>query len=118
VVVEDDMVQTGPVGDIVPQSQGRMVRSETYKYCLFEKGRDREELYDMEKDPLETRNLAREAACRPVVLEHRSLLRRFANETGDAKALAMLADDVAPNPFTPSDRAPGKKKKAKAPSAP
>ena len=102
VVVENDMVQTGPVGDLRPQTQGRMVRSERYKFCLFENGTRREELYDLEKDPHETTNLAREAAARPVLLEHRDLLRQFANKTHDAKALAMLANDIAPNPFTPS----------------
>jgi len=120
VVVENDMVQTGAVGDLRPQTQGRMVRSEKFKYCLFEKGVQREELYDLEKDPQETTNLAREAAARPVLLEHRDLLRQFANETSDTKTLAMLADGVAPNPFKPSG-VPGqdsagarKKKKGKA----
>jgi len=117
VVVENDMVQTGPVGDIRPQAQGRMVRSEKYKYCLFEKGVRREELYDLEKDPRETTNLAREADARAVLLEHRELLKQFAEQTRDAKALSMLADDVAPNPFTPSgpDQTPGDKKKTKEP---
>ena len=120
VVVENDMVQTGAVGDIHPQSQGRMVRSEQYKYCLFEKGIEREELYDLEKDPQETVNLAREAAARPVLLEHRDLLRQFANETNDTKALAMLANDIAPNPFTPSepDQTRSSRRKAKEPPTP
>jgi len=121
IVVENDMVQTGAVGDIRPQSQGRMVRSERYKYCLFEKGAQREELYDLEKDPLETVSLARDAAARPVLLEHRALLRQFAEENHDATALAMLANDIAPNPFTSADapaQTRGGKKNAKEPAAP
>jgi choline-sulfatase len=120
-VVENDMVQTGAVGDLRPQTQGRMVRSDRYKYCLFEKGVQREELYDLEKDLLETVNLARDAAARPVLLEHRALLRQFAEENHDATALAMLANDVAPNPFTPADapaQTRGGKRKAKAPPTP
>jgi len=110
VVVENDMVQTGAVGDIRPQTQGRMVRSEKYKYCLFEMGGQREELYDLEKDPLETVNLARDAATRPVLLEHRAFLRQFAAETRDALAGEMLANDIAPKPFEPGDPKKGKRK--------
>lgn len=37
---------------------GRGVRSERYKYIVYNRGECREHLFDLVKDPLETRNLA------------------------------------------------------------
>jgi arylsulfatase A-like enzyme len=98
-VVENHMAQAGLVGDLKPVAQGRMVRSERYKYCLYDTGIRRESLVDLEKDPLETKDLAADPAYRPVLLEHRDLLRKFAAETKDTLAGEMLADDVGPRPF-------------------
>jgi len=105
VVVENDMAQAGTLDDgFHPASQGRMVRSERYKYCIYEYGIRRESIVDMEKDPLEMRNLAGDPACRPVLEEHRRLLEQFAAETADATASAMLAGGVPPRPFPTGDR--------------
>jgi len=101
VVVENDMVQGGPVGTLHPSTQGRMVRTEQFKYCLYEYGTQRESLIDLKNDPGETKNLATDPAHHQTLLDHRAILRRFAEEHHDRVALAMLADDVKPNPFTP-----------------
>ncbi len=101
-VVQNDMVQTGRVGDIQPRMQGRMVRSRRYKYCVFQYGEQREELFDLETDPLETRNVAGDPALRETVLQHRELLRQFAREHGDSLVGELLADSVGPRPFRKS----------------
>lgn len=61
---------------------GRMIRTERYKYTHYLEG-DGEELYDLEADPGETRNLAADAAHAEVLERHRALLRRHVEETGD-----------------------------------
>ncbi|GAB6164555.1 hypothetical protein JCM19992_05550 [Thermostilla marina] len=99
VVSEDDMVQTGPVNGYAPKMQGRMVRSDRFKYCLYQYGNRRESLYDLENDPGETVNLAYRPEYREVVRRHREMLREFAVRHHDTLALEMLADDVAPRPF-------------------
>jgi len=103
VVVENDMVQTGKVDGFKPTMQGRMVRSQGYKYCVYEYGRRREALYDMENDPGETVNLAYDPKYREVVLAHRRMLERFGREQNDPLVAQLLADEVAPRPF---DRSP------------
>ncbi len=108
-VSQNNMSQTGRVDGIKPIMEGRMVRSQRYKYCLYAHGTRREALYDMEKDPLETRNIAGDAQYREVVLEHRALLRTFAVKHSDPLVEKLLAHDVAPRPFVPEIKAPRKK---------
>ena len=102
VVVENDMSQAGTFDGLRPASQGRMVRTERYKYCIYERGVRREALFDMENDPRETANLAAEPKCRPIVMAHRKILSDFAARHNDETAKAMLADDVPPRPFEPN----------------
>lgn len=63
-------------------SPGRMIRTENYKYVLYreEKG---EELYDMENDPGEKRNLASDPSFESVLNEHRRLLEKYVEEQED-----------------------------------
>ncbi len=100
VVIQNHLSQTAPVGDIRPTAQGRMVRTDRYKYCVYSHGLRRESLVDMKKDPLETKNLAMNPAYRQVLLEHRRLLRRFAEQHDDPLVAELLADNAAPRPFT------------------
>jgi len=100
VVIENHMDQAGTVGDIRPSVQGRMVRSDRYKYCVYSQGNQRESLVDMEKDPGETRDLATDPNCRKILLEHREILAKFAREHNDPMAVELLADDVKARPFT------------------
>jgi arylsulfatase A-like enzyme len=100
VVVGNNMVQGGPVGLLRPATEGRMLRTERYKYSVYQFGTQRESLIDLEKDPGETVDLARDPTYRGVLLEHRDLLREFARERGDPLIAELLADDIKARPFT------------------
>jgi len=99
VVVQNHMVQGGSVEGFKPTLQGRMVRTDRFKYCVYDYGNRRESLVDMQADPLETKNLARQPEHREVLLQHRRLLQTFAAEHDDALVDLLLADDVASRPF-------------------
>ena len=101
VVVGNNMVQGGPVGLLRPATEGRMLRTERYKYCVFQFGTHRESLVDLQNDPGETVDLASDPAYRNVLLEHRDLLRKFAAERGDRLVAELLADDIKARPFPP-----------------
>lgn len=62
------------------QTRGWMVRTERYKYVLYDKGRFREQLFDMQTDRGETRNLMMERAYAEVAQRHRDLLASFMEE--------------------------------------
>lgn len=100
VVVENHMNQAGELDGLRPEMEGRMVRTERYKYCVFSLGSQRESLVDMEDDPGETVNLALDPKYREVLLRHRALLERFGREHNDPLVARLLADNVKPVPFT------------------
>lgn len=64
--------------------KGRMVRSDRYKYMVFSTGENNEQLFDMEKDPGETRNLAAEAAYEAIRQQHRRFLQSWMLKTKDS----------------------------------
>ena len=107
VVVENHLAQTGAVDGFRPTMQGRMVRTDRYKYCVYSRGRRRESLVDLQADPGETRDLAADPSCRAVLLEHRALLARFGREQNDPLVTELLADDVKPIPFSPHEAPAG-----------
>lgn len=113
VVVENNMAQAGEVNGFAPQMEGRMVRSDRYKYCVYGRGNQRESLVDLQADSGETVDLATDPKSRDVLLQHRELLARFGKEHNDPLVSDLLADGVKPIPFTPSD-APVKTKRKKA----
>jgi choline-sulfatase len=90
IVVENFMTQGGPVDGKTPQVKGRMVRSNSYKYCLYDHGKQREELFDMKKNRLETENLAVKQQYKDILKLHRNFLEAFAEKHKDETALAML----------------------------
>lgn len=90
IVVENEMAQGGPVNGKTPVLHGRMVRSRRYKYCLYDLGKQREELYDLQKDPGETINIALETSLKKIVEQHRKYLEEFAKNNKDSLALKML----------------------------
>jgi len=62
---------------------GRMVRSVHYKYCIYDNGERREQLFDMDADPGEMTNLAVDAAHEDQLNRHRRLLIEWAKQTKD-----------------------------------
>ena len=101
-MVQNDLSQAGTVGDLRPRLQGRMVRTDRYKYCVYEYGKQRESLVDMNEDPLETKNLAGQAEYRDTLHKHRALLQRFGEQHKDVLVAEMLKNDVKPRPFPPA----------------
>jgi choline-sulfatase len=63
-------------------SPSRMVRTERYKYIHFLED-NFEELYDLEKDPYEMKNIAKEVYSSTVLENHRKLLKEYIKETKD-----------------------------------
>ncbi len=63
--------------------EGRMVRTARYKYVIYNRGRRREQLFDMEADPGEMHNLAGDAARRAILDDHRARLATWCRKTGD-----------------------------------
>lgn len=92
IVLSNHMVQGAvpPGGSEIPQCRGRMVRTEKFKYAVYDIGLHRESLIDMVNDPHEMFNLARTAKYRNVLHEHREILRKYAVENGDREALQIL----------------------------
>ena len=90
VVVQNFMTQGGSVDGKTPKVKGRMVRSNSHKYCLYDHGKQRQELFDMKNDRLETENLTAKSECKDILKQHREFLTAFAIKHKDATALAML----------------------------
>ena len=70
--------------------QGRMVRSDRYKYYIFDKGKQPEMLISMVDDPGEMVNIARDSMFKDVLSRHRGYLREYAEETGDRFAMEIV----------------------------
>ncbi len=82
-VVSNKMIQGAPIDGVTPIPSGRMVRSRRYKYCLYDQGRRRESLVDMENDPGEMVNLAQSESARQVLHQHRNYLAQWCRDMGD-----------------------------------
>jgi choline-sulfatase len=96
IVVSNHMVQGGiPPGLMKtrPTPRGRMIRTARFKYSVYDLGDHRESLIDMEKDPNEMVNLARQPEYRTILEKHRKLLKDFAEENGDKVALEVINGD-------------------------
>jgi len=57
-----------------PHRRGRMLRSSHYKYVAFSEGENPEMLFDLQADPGETKNLARDPDAKDQLETHRALL--------------------------------------------
>jgi len=66
---------------------GRMVRTERYKYIVYERGRQREQLFDLRSDPGELTDLSVNADYRDVLDDHRELLLEWCKRTDDTFAV-------------------------------
>ena len=73
-------------------SPGRMIRTDKYKYTRYVEGNG-EELYDLEKDPGEKRNLIHDLSYAEALKEHRELLSEHLRKVNDPfLSLAVKAD--------------------------
>ena len=79
-VVETEFCQSKKTFNI----KGRCVRSEDFKYMVYDKGDLHEQLFDMEKDPGEMHNLAYDSKYRRVVKRHRKFLEQWISDTNDS----------------------------------
>lgn len=79
VIIETEMGTYGSSDGVL----GRAVRTDRWKYMLYNRGEPREFLGDLEKDPGETRNCASDPDCREVLAQHREHLRALIRNTGD-----------------------------------
>ena len=97
VVSSNHLVQGVALLGLTMKPAGRMLRSARYKYCVYDQGRQRESLVDLEKDPGERVNLAGDPAAAAILDEHRALLLAWSRERGD-KTFPFIAPDPAGNP--------------------
>ncbi|HUS48049.1 MAG TPA: sulfatase-like hydrolase/transferase [Phycisphaerae bacterium] len=65
------------------RTQGRMVRTDRYKYVAYDWGRCREQLFDLQADPGEMVNLAVEAGRRELLADLRNRLAGWCRTTDD-----------------------------------
>jgi arylsulfatase A-like enzyme len=63
---------------------GRMLRSARYKYIRYNEGEPAEQLFDLELDPGETRDLTLVRETQDVINEHRRMLDAYIDETSDS----------------------------------
>ena len=61
----------------------RMLRSDQYKYNLFSYGSNNEQLFDIENDPGETKNLAFDPQMKNIVKQHKQKLNEWLIITND-----------------------------------
>jgi choline-sulfatase len=69
---------------VVESQNARMIRSDRFKYCVYESGRNREQFTDLTSDPGEMKNLSGAAEFEAEVKRHRELLAEWVEKTGDA----------------------------------
>ena len=73
----------------------RMIRSERFKYCVYESPGSKESLVDMENDPGEMRNLVDDPKFRDVLVAHRRLLAEWIELSDDKDGLKFIRKDHA-----------------------
>jgi arylsulfatase A-like enzyme len=61
----------------------RMIRSQRFKYCVYDSGDNRESLVDLEKDSAEMQNLSNSQQYKRVLDEHRQHLKEWLKLSGD-----------------------------------
>lgn len=82
-VVSNHFVQGVPLLGITMKPAGRMLRTARYKYCVYDSGKGRESLVDLEADPGELTNLAGKPETRGVLDDHRRMLLEWSRAQGD-----------------------------------
>ena len=74
------------------QTRGWMLRTPSHKYVLYDKGKCREQLFDMGTDRLERKNLVSDPDSEPVLLHLRSLLRGWFQKHGVRRSREKISD--------------------------
>ncbi len=69
--------------------EGRMVRSDRYKYVVFDWGKNPEQLFDLQGDPGELKNLAPDPEYAAVIHRHREMLGEWKQRTDDPFEIAL-----------------------------
>ncbi len=70
-------------GKDAPGWGGRMVRTQKYKYILYNYGENNEQLFDMEADPLEMHNLAADPKHQEIRKQHLGMLEQWCKQHSD-----------------------------------
>jgi arylsulfatase A-like enzyme len=81
IVSEINQTTKGENGKVV--FMGRMVVSERYKYFLFDGGENREQLFDLEKDPGEMKPITHSSKYENELVAHRQMLKNWIDKTAD-----------------------------------
>jgi len=68
---------------VVESQNGRMVRTDRFKYCIYDSGKHREQLIELKNDPGEMKNLADDKGSRRMLNKHRLLLKKWIKKNGD-----------------------------------
>jgi choline-sulfatase len=92
IVAQNKMIQGAPVDGEKLEPGGRMVQSAQYKYCVYDLGKSRESLFDVVRDPGETRNLAGLKEYRNALEQHRRYLAEWCRENRDPFAIPPFRD--------------------------
>jgi arylsulfatase A-like enzyme len=82
-----------------PRMEGRTVITERYKYSIYDKGFQRESLYDLKSDPGEMVNIATEKEFGKILSQHRKILADFGQKNKDPLARQLLKNNEAQVPF-------------------
>jgi arylsulfatase A-like enzyme len=88
-VVSETMFARGAVN---LGATGRMIRTKDFKYCIYDNGEHREQLFDMENDPGEMNNLAYKTEFEDVLNRHRELILEWMKSTNDNNFPYVIAD--------------------------
>lgn len=70
----------------------RMIRSQRFKYCVYDASASNESLVDMENDPGEMRNLADDPRFRDILAEHRGLLAEWTRISNDREGPKYISN--------------------------
>jgi len=68
---------------VVESQNGRMLRTDRYKYCVYDSGENRIQLIDLQDDPGEMHNHAGEVSLRKTEYTHQQWLKEWLEKTGD-----------------------------------
>ena len=91
---------------VVESQNGRMLRTDRFKYVVYDSGARREQLIDLKNDPGEMKNLAYDQKHKAVLAEHRELLGKWLKRAGDRSAGKYIVQRADPDETAAHLRAP------------